>query len=159
MDLGSIIRVYRESHGLSQREFASLSGISNSYISMLEANRNTKNNLPISASIGTIKKVAEAMGVLYEEILQRIDESDENFNNLTAGPSRGVDSNNTIEADNDNVGIGEEFQDAGTDELASMLTVAWTKMLVTLSDEDWILFLDYINRIKQMREMMTGLHS
>lgn len=74
MTLGEIVREYRESQSMSQRRFAELSGLSNSYISMLEQNVNSKNGMAIKPSLEAIKKVADAMCVPLDDILRRMDD-------------------------------------------------------------------------------------
>lgn len=41
MELGEIIKQYRVEHGLSQRQFSKMCGVSNTYISFLENGRNS----------------------------------------------------------------------------------------------------------------------
>lgn len=41
MDIVQIIKEYRESRGLSQRQFSQMCGISNTYVSYLEKGRGT----------------------------------------------------------------------------------------------------------------------
>lgn len=41
MKIGEIIKKYRDEHGYSLREFSRISGVSNSYLSMLESGRLT----------------------------------------------------------------------------------------------------------------------
>lgn len=72
MILGEIIRQYRTEHGISQRDFAKLCGMSNAYISMLEKNRNTKTGLPVVPSLETIKTVADTIGVSLTNILEML---------------------------------------------------------------------------------------
>jgi transcriptional regulator with XRE-family HTH domain len=54
--VGSRVRQLREAHGMSQRKLASLSGITNGAISMIEQNR-------VSPSIASLKKVLEVFGL------------------------------------------------------------------------------------------------
>lgn len=72
MTLGEIVKEYRERRGISQREFAKMAGLSNSYISQLENNQNTKNGLPINPSIETMKQVADAMDCTLDDIIRLI---------------------------------------------------------------------------------------
>lgn len=74
MTLGEIIREYRKSQEMSQRKFAEKSGLSNSYISMLEMNMNGKNGKPIKPTLEVVKTVADAMGVSMEDVLRRMDD-------------------------------------------------------------------------------------
>ena len=74
MTLGEIIKGFRELHGISQRQFSRMSGLSNSYISQLEANFNNKNGLPISPSLEAIKQAADAMDVPLDDVLRKMDD-------------------------------------------------------------------------------------
>ncbi len=74
MTLGGIIKKYREENDMSQREFARISGLSNSYISQLEANVNSKNGQPIKPQLETIMAVAETMHTTIDEIFSQIDD-------------------------------------------------------------------------------------
>ncbi|MBO6309385.1 MAG: helix-turn-helix transcriptional regulator [Oribacterium sp.] len=74
MTLGEIIKEYREANKLSQREFAKLAGLSNSYISQLEMNTNSKNGLPIKPQIETIKAVADAMNTTIDVLFAQMDD-------------------------------------------------------------------------------------
>ena len=75
MKLGDIIREYRQTHGLSMGEFATLSGLSKPYISMLESNKNSRDGKPIVPSIGTLLKAAKAMNISLNEILSMLGEN------------------------------------------------------------------------------------
>ena len=48
MTLSDLVQEYRREHGLSQRQFASICGLSNGYISMLERNVNPKTGQPVT---------------------------------------------------------------------------------------------------------------
>lgn len=74
MTLGEIIKNYREEHGLSQRNFAQKTGLTNGYISMLENNRNPKNGQPITPSIPTLMRLAKIMGITLHELLNKCDD-------------------------------------------------------------------------------------
>lgn len=72
MTLGEIVKDYRALHGISQRQFAKMAGLSHSYISQLENNMNTKNGLPITPSLVSIKQVADAMDTDLDELLRQL---------------------------------------------------------------------------------------
>ena len=63
MTLGEIISEYRKRHNLSMDDFASASGISKSYISVLENNSRPGTNSPVMPTIETVYKAAKAMDV------------------------------------------------------------------------------------------------
>lgn len=63
---------YREEHGLSQRQFAQLCGLSNGFISMLEKNLNPKTGQPIVPSLANMQKLAVGMNLTMHELFQKI---------------------------------------------------------------------------------------
>ena len=72
MTLGDIIKDYRIEHELSMDRFAEISGLSKSYISMLERNRDPRGN-EIKPSIEVIDKVANAVKKPFEEVFNMLD--------------------------------------------------------------------------------------
>ena len=76
MNLGELIKNYREEHGMSQGDFSKISGISVSYLSVLERNKRPSTNTPVEPSFSIVKKCADAMGVDYEILMQRLDGKD-----------------------------------------------------------------------------------
>lgn len=73
MTLGEIIKNYRTEHKMSMDGFASISGMSKAYISLLEKNRHPKTGKPITPSIPLIKQAADAMHVDFNELFALID--------------------------------------------------------------------------------------
>jgi len=73
MTLGDLIRSYREANRLSLEEFAQRASLTRPYIWMLEKNKNTKNNKPIIPSVTTLKKVALAMNMPLNNLLEALD--------------------------------------------------------------------------------------
>jgi len=73
MTLGDLIRSYREANNLSMEEFAKRSDLTRPYVWMLEKNKNTKNNKPIIPSVTTLKKVAIAMNMPLNNLLEALD--------------------------------------------------------------------------------------
>lgn len=69
MTLGDIIKKYRETQSMSMDEFAKKSGLSKSYISLLERNRHPKTGEPISPSIWCINQVSGAVGMELNDVL------------------------------------------------------------------------------------------
>lgn len=69
MTLGDYISNFRRERGMSMDEFAALCHLSKGYISMLENNRNPRNNQPIAPSLETFQSVAKATGVELNELL------------------------------------------------------------------------------------------
>ena len=72
MDIGSLIRRFREENSVSQRAFAQMCGVSNGYISMLEDGKNPKTGDAIVPSLKTCEKIASAMGVPVGDLLESI---------------------------------------------------------------------------------------
>lgn len=73
MTLGDLIKKYRNENNLSMAEFASKSGLSKAYISLLEKNKNPKTGKEITPSIDVIKKVSDAIGMNFDEVFSSID--------------------------------------------------------------------------------------
>lgn len=74
MTLSEYIKAYRDSHDLSQRQFASICGVSNGYISMLENGKNPKTGDPITPSPQTVQAIARGMGMTMQELLSEVDD-------------------------------------------------------------------------------------
>lgn len=75
MNLGEIIKEYRNEHDLSLQDFANKIGSSRSYIHMLEKNVNPSTNKPISPSIETLKSLASAMDMDIDTLLKKLDDN------------------------------------------------------------------------------------
>lgn len=73
MNLGEIIKTYRDEHKMTMQEFATKSGLSKGYISMLEKNWHPQHQKEIVPSLETFKKVAVAMGISLNAILEMVD--------------------------------------------------------------------------------------
>ena len=73
MRIGNIIKEYRLNHDLSMQAFADKCGLSKGYISMLEKGRHPQNNKEIIPSIDTVQKVASAMGITVDKLLEMVD--------------------------------------------------------------------------------------
>ena len=73
MTLGDIIKEYRTDHGMNMRDFATKSGLSRAYVSLLERNINPKTGKEITPSVEIIKKVADAVGKSFDEVFNSID--------------------------------------------------------------------------------------
>ena len=73
MFLGEIIKKYRIEHDLSQRDFSKLSGLSYTYISALEKNKDYRTGKPISPTLETVRDVAKGMNVPIDDLLKILD--------------------------------------------------------------------------------------
>lgn len=75
MKLGEYIKNYRASHGIGQREFAEMCGISAGYVSMLENNKHPKSGKPLSPRIEIYQQVAAATGIGLDELIAIVDDN------------------------------------------------------------------------------------
>jgi len=73
MNIGRIINEYRISHDLTMQELADRSGLSKGYISMLEKGVHPQNGKEIVPSIETVQKLAKAMGMTVDVLLEAVD--------------------------------------------------------------------------------------
>ena len=73
MNLGEIIKNYRQEIGISQDIMAEKTGLSKSYISILERNKNPKTGEPPIASLKTINAIAQAMNIDFDSIFSKLD--------------------------------------------------------------------------------------
>lgn len=76
MKLSEIVRQYRESHALSQRQFAAkCQGLTNGYISMIENGKNPNNNKPLMPSLAKLKLLAFGMDLSLDDLLALMDDT------------------------------------------------------------------------------------
>jgi transcriptional regulator with XRE-family HTH domain len=68
--IGEVLKQARMEKGLSLREAADKSGLSHSYIRYLENDERPGSNSPINATPETLKKLSEAYGVQYEDLMK-----------------------------------------------------------------------------------------
>ncbi len=93
MRLSELLKAYREEHGLSQRQFASMCDLSNGYISLLEGEVNPKTGKPITPTLPQLAKIAEGMRMTLSELLSSIDDIPVNLcsDNVSAHPILSAD--------------------------------------------------------------------
>ena len=72
--LGDLILRYRQEHSLSQRQFATISTLSNGYISMLEKGINPNTSQPIVPTLPVLIKLADGMNTTIEDIFSKVDD-------------------------------------------------------------------------------------
>lgn len=72
MTLGDLIKQFRNEEKLTMDDFAVKSGLSKSYISMLEKNENPRSKLPITPTTKTLEAVAKAMNTTVSDILDKL---------------------------------------------------------------------------------------
>ena len=73
MTIGDVIKEFRKLNNLSLEEFGKMAGLSKSYVSMLENNKDPRGN-PINPSLETIDKVASTIGVELDTLVGKIDQ-------------------------------------------------------------------------------------
>jgi len=74
MKLGEIIKSYRVDHGLSLRDFAKQSGVSNSYLSMLETGRQPSSGRPVVPTLTKLNQIAAAMNMRVDDLVAAVDD-------------------------------------------------------------------------------------
>jgi len=73
MTIGDVIKEFRRLNDLNLEEFGKMCGLSKSYISMLENNKDPRGN-PVNPSLETIDKIASAIGVDTDALVGQIDQ-------------------------------------------------------------------------------------
>lgn len=72
MTVGDFVKMYRKKYNLSQRQFAEMCGLSNGYVSMLEANKSPRTGEPIEVSLATLKQIADGIDSTVTDILRTL---------------------------------------------------------------------------------------
>jgi len=90
MTLSSFIKLYRDEHGLSQRQFAIRCGVSNGYISMLEREYNPSTGEPAIPSLIMLRKIAAGMGITLDDLFAQVDDMPVTVSN--PGPTVNLDA-------------------------------------------------------------------
>jgi transcriptional regulator with XRE-family HTH domain len=79
MKIGDILRKYRDDHGYSLREFSRISGVSNSYLSMLESGRHPRTGRPIVPTLTKLNQIAAAMNMGVDDLIAIMDDTPVTF--------------------------------------------------------------------------------
>lgn len=74
VNLGEIIKKYRDDNKLSMDKFAKMSGVSKAYISVLEKNKRPKTGKPVTPSISILKNIAKAMNISFDELFNMLED-------------------------------------------------------------------------------------
>ena len=69
MTIGEKVKLYRDTHGESQRQFALRAGVSNTTIGSLEKGINPNTGKAYAPDTETLKRVSQAMGLSVAELL------------------------------------------------------------------------------------------
>ena len=80
MNIGLLIKEYRQSNNLTLRDFANKCGTSHSYIAMLENNKNSKTGEPMIPTIAMMKKLSVGMGISVNDLISICDDMPINLN-------------------------------------------------------------------------------
>ena len=99
MFLGQIIKKYRTENNLTLQAFANKCSLSKGYIAMLEKNYNSKTKEPIIPSAATFCKVADAMNISLEKLLEQVDENQPIGINDIAAVNKSIQINNINNGD------------------------------------------------------------
>ena len=73
MNIGDIIKRYREEHDITQQVFADACGVSKSYISLLESKKSSRSNEPIVPSIDVAYRMANFMKISIDDLFESVD--------------------------------------------------------------------------------------
>ena len=74
MKLSDLIRDYRTRMNLSQREFSRKCGLSNTYISFIENERNPKTGRPLIPTLEQYRKIADGMEITVHHLFELLDD-------------------------------------------------------------------------------------
>lgn len=72
MHVGILIQRYRTEQHISVQEFARRAGLTRQYISMLERNRDTRSNKPITPSVKTLEKIARVLDISFDQLMKNL---------------------------------------------------------------------------------------
>ena len=75
LNLGEIIKKFRDDNELSMDKFDKMSNLSKAYISVLEKNKRPKTGKPVTPSIPVIRNVAEAMNMSFDELFKMLEDN------------------------------------------------------------------------------------
>lgn len=73
MEIGAIVKEYRQKEGLTMEGFANKIGRSKGYISMLEKGENPNTHKPIAPTFETLKEIAKAMNLDITALIKKIE--------------------------------------------------------------------------------------
>lgn len=76
MKLSEIIKKYRESHNISQRQMGAQCGLSTGYISLIEKEVNPQTGKRMIPSLPVMNKLASGMGITLDDLLSMCDDMD-----------------------------------------------------------------------------------
>ena len=74
MKLSTVLIEYRKRMGISQRELSRQCGLSNSYISFIENEKNPRTQKPMVPTLEQYKKLANGMGLSVQQLFDLLDD-------------------------------------------------------------------------------------
>ncbi|MBQ6976335.1 MAG: helix-turn-helix transcriptional regulator [Selenomonadaceae bacterium] len=74
MRLGEWLKEYRRIHKMTMKEMANACGFSKSYVNLLEKGINPTTQKPVSPTMQTVKKIAEATGQDVDSFVKILDD-------------------------------------------------------------------------------------
>lgn len=74
MTIGEKVKLYRDTHGESQRSFAKRADVSNTTINYLEKGVNPNTGKAFAPDTETISKISHAMGISVNDLLADVDD-------------------------------------------------------------------------------------
>lgn len=140
MKFGELIKDYRAKNKITMQKFADAAGLSKGYVSVLEKGRRPNSTQPIIPSIETYSKVASAMHISLNTLLESLDEDCL------------VDLTNTAEAKEYRESVDYLFKElAIADKLQLVLNEDEVIGDYKFSDDDLLDILKYARYVKERR--------
>lgn len=106
MELGALIKQYREEHSLTMQQFADRCHLSKSYVSMLEKGRHPQNKRLLIPSMETFRKLCDGMQIPFESLVSILDAKDWIDNGFD------IDSGSSFPLSPDEIQLIEDYRDA-----------------------------------------------
>ena len=117
MELGALIKQYRDEHSLTMQQLADRCHLSKSYISMLERGRHPQNRRLLVPSLDTFKKLSEGMQIPLDLLLSLIDAQDWVDNGFD------VDTGSSFPLDPVEMQLIEDYRDASEEIRGAAITM------------------------------------
>ena len=117
MELGALIKQYRDEHSLTMQQLADRCRLSKSYISMLERGRHPQNRRLLVPSLDTFKNLSEGMQIPLDLLLSLIDAQDWVDNGFD------VDTGSSFPLDPVEMQLIEDYRDASEEIRGAAITM------------------------------------
>ncbi len=106
MELGALIKQYREEHSLTMQQFADRCHLSKSYVSMLEKGRHPQNKRLLIPSMETFRKLCDGMQISFDSLAAIVEAKDWVENGFD------IDSGSSFPLTPDEIKLVEDYRDA-----------------------------------------------